>query len=435
MNAILVAVFCMLLLSLCRVHVVISLILGAFSGGLVSHLTLKETIEAFNTGVSNGASIALSYALLGAFAVAISHSGLPNALSDIAIKELKTATNTSRIKWLLLFTIALVSISSQNIIPIHIAFIPLLIPPLLYVMSKIRLDRRMVSCVMSFGLIMPYMFFPIGFGNLFLEQILIKNAANAGLNTENLHVMKAMAIPAFGMFLGLLTAIFFTYRKLRDYNAEFISKKEPPKMSRRSLFISLGAIVIAFLIQLYTDSMILGALIGFICFTVAGIVKWHEADTAFNNGIKMMAMVGFVMITAQGFAEVLKQTNEIQTLIAYGAHYFAGSKPIAALTLLLIGLIITIGVGSSFSTIPIISVMFVPLCIQLGFSPMATLCLIGTSGVIGDSGSPSSDTILATTAGLNADGQHDHLRDSVLPTFIHFNIPLLIAGWLGAQFL
>ena len=34
--------------------------------------------------------------------------------------------------------------------------------------------------------------------------------------------------------------------------------------------------------------------------------------------------------------------------------------------------------------------------------------------------------------GLNVDGQHDHMRDSVIPTFIHYNIPLFIAGWIAA---
>ena len=169
-NAVVVAVILMLVLSLCRVHVVISLIIGAFVGGLCSHLTLKETIDAFNTGISNGANIALSYAMLGAFAVAISKSGLPELLADKAIKQLTTNDAKTRIKWLLIIIIGLVSISSQNIIPIHIAFIPLLIPPLLYVMSKLQLDRRMIACIMTFGLITPYMFLPVGFGNIFLDR-------------------------------------------------------------------------------------------------------------------------------------------------------------------------------------------------------------------------------------------------------------------------
>jgi len=34
--------------------------------------------------------------------------------------------------------------------------------------------------------------------------------------------------------------------------------------------------------------------------------------------------------------------------------------------------------------------------------------------------------------GFNADGQHNHIKDTVIPTFIHYNIPLLLAGWIAA---
>jgi putative amino acid transporter len=436
-NAVVVAVILMLILSVCRVHVVISLIIGAFAGGFFSHLTLEQTIAAFNTGISNGANIALSYAMLGAFAVAISKSGLPELLANKAIKQLTTNNAKTRIKWLLIIIIGLVSICSQNIIPIHIAFIPLLIPPLLYVMSRLQLDRRMIACIMTFGLITPYMFLPVGFGNIFLNQILLKNIIEAGMDVSHVNVMHAMAIPALGMFAGLLWAIFVSYRKPREY--KLIHKEshteEFSNVSARSLMISLLAIVLSFTIQLYTGSMILGALIGFICFIVSGSIKWGEADGVFTDGIKMMAMIGFVMISAQGFAEVLKQTNEIKPLVENSAELFAGNKIAASFMMMLVGLVITLGIGSSFSTVPIIAVIYVPLCVQLGFSPIATVCLIGASGAIGDAGSPPSDTILATSAGLNSDGQHDHIRDSVIPTFTHFNIPLFIAGWVGSLIL
>lgn len=436
-NAVVVAVICMLILSLCRVHVVISLIIGAFVGGLFSHLSLKETIDAFNTGISNGANIALSYAMLGAFAVAISKSGLPELLADKAIKQLTSSDAKKRIKWILIVIIGLVSISSQNVIPIHIAFIPLLIPPLLYVMSRLQLDRRMIACIMTFGLITPYMFLPVGFGNIFLNQILLKNITASGMDVSHVNVMHAMAIPALGMFAGLLWAIFVSYRKPREYK---IIRGEANQdalkdVSKRSLIVSLLAIILSFTVQLYTGSMILGALIGFICFIVSGSIKWGEADGVFTDGIKMMAMIGFVMISAQGFAEVLKQTHEIEPLVINSAALFAGNKVIAAFVMMLIGLVITLGIGSSFSTVPIIAAVYVPLCVQLGFSPIATVCLIGASGAIGDAGSPPSDTILATSAGLNHDGQHDHIRDSVIPTFTHFNIPLFIAGWVGSLIL
>ncbi|MWN06057.1 Na+/H+ antiporter family protein [Gilliamella sp. Pas-s95] len=436
-NAVVIAVICMLILSLCRVHVVISLIIGAFIGGLFSHLSLKETIDAFNTGISNGANIALSYAMLGAFAVAISKSGLPELLADKAIQQLTTSSAKKRIKWLLIIIIALVSVSSQNVIPIHIAFIPLLIPPLLYVMSRLQLDRRMIACIMTFGLITPYMFLPVGFGNIFLNQILLKNITASGMDVSHVNVMHAMAIPALGMFIGLLWAIFVSYRKPREYKIIRGEKNQGTlkEVNKRSLIVSLLAIVLSFTVQLYTGSMILGALVGFICFIVSGSIKWGEADGVFTDGIKMMAMIGFVMISAQGFAEVLKQTHEIEPLVINSAALFAGNKVIAAFVMMLIGLVITLGIGSSFSTVPIIAAVYVPLCVQLGFSPIATVCLIGASGAIGDAGSPPSDTILATSSGLNSDGQHDHIRDSVIPTFTHFNIPLFIAGWVGSLIL
>ncbi|KLR98263.1 hypothetical protein M703_01095, partial [Neisseria gonorrhoeae SK29344] len=67
--------------------------------------------------------------------------------------------------------------------------------------------------------------------------------------------------------------------------------------------------------------------------------------------------------------------------------------------------------------------------------PLATAAIVGTAGALGDAGSPASDSTLGPTMGLNADGRHDHIRDSVIPTFIHYNIPLLIAGWIAAMVL
>lgn len=437
MNSVIIAVFVMLLLSLMRVHVVISLLIGAIAGGLASDMSLKETLNAFNDGIKNGASIALSYALLGAFAVAISKSGLPHALADIAVKQLTTSSAKTRLKWGLIILIAAVSISSQNIIPIHVAFIPLLIPPLLYVMGRLNLDRRMVACIMGFGLVTPYMFLPIGFGNIFLKDILLANIEKGGMDVSGVNVMHAMAIPALGMLCGLLIAIFISYRKPRVYDMDKIQNVENLKinLSKKAVIISLLAIAAAFSIQLYTGSMMLGALTGFLLFIVSGTIKWGDADDVFTEGLKMMAMIGFIMITAQGFAQVLQETGDIESLVATSAAIFAGSKVMAAFAMMAVGLIITLGIGSSFSTVPIIAAIYVPLCLQMGFSPLGTVCLIGAAAAIGDAGSPASDSTVASTAGLNMDGQHDHMRDTVIPTFIHYNIPLFIAGWVASLIL
>ncbi|MEQ6292420.1 Na+/H+ antiporter family protein [Vogesella sp. GCM10023246] len=434
MFAIPVAILLMLALSLARVHVVISLLLASLTGGLLAGMDLAQTLAAFNKGIANGASVALSYALLGAFAVAIAKSGLPHALADVAVRQVQHGSGKSRLKWLLILLLAVVSVMSQNLVPIHIAFIPLLVPPLLYVMARLQLDRRLVACVITFGLVTPYMLFPVGFGDIFLQQILLGNIAKAGMDVRGVNVMQAMAIPAAGMLLGLLLAVFVSYRKPRHYDVGRIENVERTrsKIRPRALWTAGVAITAAFAVQLYSDSMLLGALAGFLLFLASGVVRWHEADNVFGEGMKMMAMIGFIMIAAQGFAEVLQASGQIGPLVAASAEWFGHSQAAAAFVMLLVGLLVTLGIGSSFSTVPILTAIYVPLCLQLGFSPLATVSIIGTAGALGDAGSPASDSTLGPSAGLNVDGQHDHMRDTVLPTFLHYNLPLLAAGWVAA---
>ena len=455
-NAVLLAVVIMLGLSLARVHVVLSLLIGAIAGGLLAGLGITETLEAFQEGIRNGAQIALSYALLGAFAVAIAHSGLPQSLAGSVIKRIDAGGTSGMIKYLLFAGLITMSCFSQNLIPIHIAFIPLLVPPLLLAFNRMHIDRRLIACLITFGLVTTYMFIPYGFGDIYLNQIMLKNVGEAGIDITDISVVKAMAIPAFGMFIGLLIAVFVSYRKPRQYQQLTIDKEahdaairdneleeddlskiaaSAQVQSKTKTLVALAAIVTAFVVQLYTDSLLLGSMLGFAVFMATGVVKWREADTVFNDGIKLMAMIGFIMITAQGFAEVMKATGEIAPLIDGATNLFAGNKAVAALVMLSIGLVVTMGIGSSFSTIPILAAIYVPLCISLGFSPLATVAIIGTAGALGDAGSPASDSTLGPTSGLNIDGQHDHIKDSVIPTFIHYNIPLLIFGWIAAMVL
>ena len=450
-NAVLLAVVIMLGLSLARVHVVLSLLIGALAGGLIAGLGMTDTLNAFQEGIRNGAQIALSYALLGAFAVAIAHSGLPQSLAGAVIKRIDAGGTSGMIKYMLFAGLITMSCFSQNLIPIHIAFIPLLVPPLLLAFNRMHIDRRLIACLLTFGLVTTYMFIPYGFGDIYLNQIMLKNVGESGIDISNISVTKAMAIPALGMFVGLLVAVFISYRKPRQYQQLAIDKAAHDEVlegdalsktaasaqtqSKMKTLVALAAIVTAFVVQMYTDSLLLGSMFGFGVFMATGVVKWSEADTVFNDGIKLMAMIGFIMITAQGFAEVMKATEQIQPLVDGAASLFAGNKAIAAFIMLLIGLIVTMGIGSSFSTIPILAAIYVPLCISLGFSPLATVAIIGTAGALGDAGSPASDSTLGPTSGLNIDGQHDHIKDSVVPTFLHYNIPLLVFGWIAAMVL
>ncbi|MCH7377505.1 Na+/H+ antiporter family protein [Aeromonas sp. MR19] len=440
MNPVVIAVALMLVLSLLRINVVVSLSIGAIVGGLIGGLSLQETLSTFTGGLGGGAEIALSYAMLGAFAVAISRSGITDLLARKVISQLGKDASSSRILWvksLLLTSVLAVSISSQNLIPVHIAFIPILIPPLLHVMAQMQIDRRQVACVITFGLTATYMLLPVGFGGIFLNNILAKNLIDNGVPVEHGQLPLAMAIPVLGMFVGLLIAVFISYRKPRQYDLEKILAAEPEavELNLNHIWVALLAIGVALGLQLMTNSIVLGALAGFVIFTCGGVIKFRESQDAFTQGVRMMSLIGFIMISAAGFAAVMKATHGVESLVQSVSAVIGDQRGLAAFLMLLVGLLITMGIGSSFSTVPIIATIYVPLCIHLGFSPMATIALVGAAGALGDAGSPASDSTLGPTSGLNADGQHDHIWDSVVPTFIHYNIPLIIFGWIAAMVL
>ena len=454
MFAILAAIGVMFGLSLARVPVVFALVVGAMVGGLFAGLGLQGTLDAFNNGLGGGAKIALAYGILGAFALALARSGLPDLLAYKMIKALKGDASVkaqTKVKYLIFLTVAIAAVCSQNLVPVHIAFIPVLIPPLLSVFNHLNLDRRLVACLLTFGLVATYMLLPVGFGAIFLNDILGHNINTFGkpygFEISYDQIPSAMAIPVLGMLVGLLIAVFFSYRKPRQYKDIHVETSasisddvktdanQAPQIAKFTLYMAAFAIIATLVVQLYSDSMILAGLVGVAILSCAGIFKWKEADDVIITGMRMMALVGFIMIAAQGFASVIEATNQVPTLVEASVKWIGDSQGLAAFWMLLIGLLITLGIGSSFSTVPILAIIYVPLCLQFGFSPAATIAIIGTAAALGDAGSPASDSTLGPTSGLNMDGQHDHMKDSVVPTFIHYNIPLMIFGWIAAMVL
>ncbi|MBX0316793.1 Na+/H+ antiporter family protein [Planococcus glaciei] len=440
MNAVIIAVLVMLVLSLFRVNVVFALLIGALAGGLSGGLSLMDTVTAYTGGLGAGATIALSYAMLGGFAVAISRTGIPELLVSKVLKLVNKegeGTRENLAKALVIFALLAMAILSQNAIPIHIAFIPLLVPPILHILNELRIDRRLIASVLTFGLTAPYILLPYGFGLIF-HEIVATQMELAGLPIDMADIPKAMAIPVAGMAVGLAVAVFISYRKPRDYHARAtntIEETQTKTASTKDVIVTLVALAAALYGQIQTDSMIIGALSGILVLYVFGAMKWREADDVLTAGMRMMAFIGFVMISANGFASVITATGEVEPLVESVADLFAGNKGVAALVMLIVGLLVTMGIGSSFATIPIIAAIFVPLSMEFGFSTLAIISLIGTAGALGDAGSPASDSTLGPTAGLNVDGQHNHIWDTCVPTFLHYNIPLIVFGWMAVMVL
>ena len=171
LNPIVLSVIAMSILCLLRFNVLLSVIVASLVAGLAGGMTVTTTIESLIGGMGGNSETAFSYILLGALAIVIGRSGL----ATVVTKKITNIVGTKKVAFTLL--IAFVACFSQNLIPVHIAFIPILIPPLLVVMNRMKLDRRAVACALTFGLKAPYVSLPVGFGLLFMTIIKRSNGS------------------------------------------------------------------------------------------------------------------------------------------------------------------------------------------------------------------------------------------------------------------
>ncbi len=427
-NPAFVAIICMCVLSLLRLNVMLSMISATLIAGLMGGLGITESFNVMIDGMKGNLNIALSYILLGALAVAIAKSNL----IKVALSKLIGLMNYKRSTFC--FLIAFIACFSQNLVPVHIAFIPILIPPLLHLMNRLELDRRAVACALTFGLQAPYLVLPVGFGLIFQTTILEQLKAN-GVSTTIAQITGVMWIAGLAMVVGLLLAVLTLYKKPRRYQEKSFNIEDYASLQLNYHdYLTFIGIVVAFVIQLATDSMPLAAFLALAIILLGRGIKFKETDSLMDDSVKMMAFIAFVMLVASGFGEVLQKVHAIEGLVNAITSVVQG-KLLGAFLMLVVGLFITMGIGTSFGTIPIIAVFYVPLCAKLGFSIESTILLIGIAAALGDAGSPASDSTMGPTCGLNADNQHNHIYDTCVPTFLVYNLPLIVFGVLGALLL
>ena len=425
-NPVVVSIAVLYLLCLKKINVLLALLLSAITAGLCAGIPIKSVMDTFIQGMGHNAETSLSYILLGAFASAMIHTGFSAVFSQ------KVTQWIGQKKYGFFFLLTCIAMSSQNIFPVHIAFIPMLIPPLLPLMNRLKIDRRAIACILSFGLVTPYISIPAGFGLIF-QKLILDNLQQNGITStyqENAHCFILLGL---SMLFGLLVAVLISYRKPRAYSEQSrsVAQTAPTSIPIKQQIIFLSAIITAFILQLTTHSLPLGALIGLGILFLSKTVSRHTLDELIHKGIFMMGFVAFVMLTAAGFANVLKETHSVERLVQDLLPLMPENKAISAFLILFIGLIITLGIGSSFSTIPIISTIFIPLCVQLHYTIPEIVILMASAAALGDAGAPVSETALGPTSGLNIDGQHDHIRDTCIPTFLHYNLPLFLCAFLA----
>lgn len=429
-NPVVISVIVMTALCLVKLNVLLALLISALVAGLAAHMPVGDIMSTLIGGMGGNAETALSYILLGTLAVAISSTGVASIISR------KISGIVKGRKTFMLLLIAFFACFSQNLIPVHIAFIPILIPPLLKLMNELKMDRRGMACALTFGLKAPYIALPVGFGLIF-QGILSSEMSKNGMEIAKTDVWKSTIFLGGAMVVGLLVAVFISYRKDREYQDlpfKGIESVESDRMETKH-WLTLLAAAAAFVIQIVFGSLPLGALVSLILMFVFRVIKWEDIDKNISGGIQIMGLIAFIMLVAAGYGAVIRETGAVESLVNSIYGLIGGSKAIGVFMMLLVGLLITMGIGTSFGTIPVVAAIYIPLSIKLGLSVQGAVIVLAAAAALGDAGSPASDSTLGPTSGLSVDGQHDHIWDTCVPTFLHYNIALIVGGFIGGVFL
>ena len=422
----------MIVLCLIRVNVYLSIILSGLLCALLGGLSLPEGMTLFISGMGNNAETVFSLLLFGILAVSMTKTGVGEVLAPRVTKLIGNRV------WVLVIALGIIAIITETFVLVYVAFVPIMIPPLLKVFNKYKVDRRMLVTVIVSGFQIGYVCVPAGYGLIF-QGIVQNDLATNGLEVSQNQIIQSNLVLALAMIISAAIAI-FVYRKPREYEdrsavvALASEDGELPKIEWKHIAVILSGLV-AVVVQSATESMALGALSAVAAVLITGAIKWKDFDTVTMEGIASMSLVCFVLLVAGGFATVSREVGQLDVLVASLVTLIGGNKLLGAFVMLCLGLLVTMGIGSAWGTIPIIATVLVPMGLQLGFSTSSIIMLVSAAACLGDAGSPSSDQTLVPTAGFNVDGQHDHIRDTCIPTFLCINIPLILVATVSALFL
>ena len=428
-NPVFVAVIVMTVLCLLKMNVYLSIIIAALVCGLMGGSSIYETLELFFTGTGNDLGGYINMLFMSVVAAYMVSSGLGDVLAPRVSKALRGKP------WILVVAFAVIGICCETVLTFGSSFCLIIIPPLLAVFNNYKVDRRKVCTSIMCGLQIGYACVPIGFGALFMGIVAAAMADNGVAGITYLDVAKAN----WPIILAMVLAIVFVclvFRKPREYKpvagitapAEGEAPAEDAPMPKWEVKHTLAIIaaLVAPAVQMLTGYLQLGGLISMALFVIFGIVKFGDMRKLTDTGFLDIAVVVFIMMAGGGFANVSRTVGNVDALVANTVSLIGSSKLLAAFIMLLLGLLVTLGIGTSWGTVPIVATIMVPMGLQLGFSIPAIIMLISAAAVLGDAGSPASDQTLLPTAVFNLDGQHDHIWDTCVPSFICCNVPILI---------
>lgn len=434
-NPVFVSVIIMLFLCVLHVNVYIAIIIAALVCGLMGGGNIVDIIGLFAGGISGHGENAIIFILLAAIASAIVASGMGEAMAPRVSKML------GKRPWLLLIGMVVIAALCETVITFGATFCFIIIPPLLTVFNQYSVDRRKVATAIMCGLQIGYVCIPIGYGAVF-QDIVAGVMVDTGVDITYLQVA-ATTWPIAVAMIGAAVLVAVIYRKPRTYTpvpgitaleeSDGSSSEIPPWELKHTLGI-LAAFATP-IIQVLTGSIVLGGMVALTLIIVFQVTSIKELDKHVAKGMKDVAAVVFIMAAGSGYASVSQTYGDVPGFVNAVVNILGTSKLVGAFAMLLLGLIVTLGIGSSWGTVPVVGIIMVPMGLQLGFSVSAISMLICAAAVLGDAGSPASDQTLIPSANLNLDGQHDHIWDTCVPSFICVNVPIIVLCAICACFM
>ena len=434
-NPIFVSVIVMTVLCLLKMNIFVAIVVSAILCGVMGGLSVVESITMFYSGFTSDAGNLLVRLLLGFVAACVVASGVGEVLAPRVSRILK------KNRWALIVGLLIVAVCCETVITLGANFCFILLPPLLAVFNKYNIDRRKACVAIMCGLQIGYVCIPFGYGSAFQAIVADAMAANGAAGYDFMDVCKAAWPVGIAMIAGCVLAEVM-YHKDRVYTpvAGITASEdgvvasddgELPKWEWKHVAVIIAAIS-APVTQIISGSLHLGSLVAvFLMFILKG-VKLKDFDDLANKGFLSVALVSFIMQGGAGFANVSKTVGNVTGLVDASVSLLGGSKLAGAFVMLMIGLLVTMGIGSSWGTVPIVAVVIVPMGVKFGFSPSAIIMMVCAAAALGDSGSPASNQTLIPTANFNLDGQHDHIWDTCVPSFICCNLPILVICTIAA---
>lgn len=348
-NPVFASVVIMLVLCVLHVNVYLAIIIAAVICGLMGGAPLTEIISLFASGISSHGENAIIFIILAAIASAIVASGMSDAMAPRVSKIL------GQRPWLLLVGLIIIAALCETVITFGATFVFIIIPPLLTVFNRYSVDRRKVATAIMCGLQIGYVCIPIGYGAVFQDMV-AGVMSDCGIEITYLEV----AATTWPIFLAMVVAavvVAVIYRKPRTYTPVpgITAPAETDGAQTDELppweFKHTMGIVAAFatpVVQLITGSIVLGGLTALALILIFRVASIKSLDEHIYKGMKDVAAVVFVMAAGTGYANVSNTYGDVNGLVNSIVNMLGSSKLVGAFAMLVLGLIVTLGIGTSW---------------------------------------------------------------------------------------